>query len=422
MPDIIETYVLDTLSELAVIAEKDGCQISMVRDSVDGTLFIKKNFTSGDIGIYKSLKNISHAALPQIHHVIALDSGFVVIEEYINGSTLQSAKPFSDVSNIAIQLCEALEVLHGMNPPIIHRDINPSNIMLTADGRVKLIDFDAAKEYKSATTEDTTTLGTRAYAAPEQFGYAKADARTDIYCLGATMYYLLNGEPYVKGGAFPPGKMGKIMRKCLQIDPAARYQTAAALRKDLTTGQPQYFGKIAIFALFAIMAAIFAVGIFVFLNNENEISPTPPTDFAGEIGEELQEEEDEVEEMATVEELEELEELEPLVEDFSVQNSINESDSPNWADQAARTAQMYLSIMPFSRESLINQLIFEGFTAEESAHGVDIINANWHEQAALAAQRYLEVMPFSRQALIDQLVFEGFTTEQAIYGVNSIGL
>ena len=239
MSDAINNYVLDALQELTVISEKDGCKISVVKDTFDGALFVKKHFdANSDIGIYKSLMGAEHSGLPKIYHVIESGNGFVVVEEYISGSTLKSvmeSRSFSvpNVADIAIQLCDALIKLHSMTPPIIHRDINPSNIMLMADGKVKLIDFDAAKEYKTSTTDDTTTLGTKAYAAPEQFGYAKTDARTDIYCLGATMYHLLTGEPYSKGSAHPTGKIGKIIHKCLQIDPANRYSDADALRKDL---------------------------------------------------------------------------------------------------------------------------------------------------------------------------------------------
>jgi serine/threonine protein kinase len=239
MSDAIEGYVLDSLQELTVISEKEGCKITVVKDAFDSTLFVKKQFdANSNIDIYKSLMEVEHSALPKIYHVIKLESGFVVVEEYISGSTLKSAiKNYSfsaeDVSDIAIQLCDALDVLHKMTPPIIHRDINPSNIMLMADGRVKLIDFDAAKEYKARSTKDTTTLGTEAYAAPEQFGYTKTDTKTDIYCLGATMYYMLIGKQYIEGSLIPSGKIFEIIQKCLEFDPANRYPDAEALRKDL---------------------------------------------------------------------------------------------------------------------------------------------------------------------------------------------
>ena len=94
----------------------------------------------------------------------------------------------------AKQLCDVLGYLHSQNPPIIYRDMKPANIMLKPDGNVVLIDFGTAREYKENNIEDTTCLGTMGYAAPEQFGgMGQTDARTDIYCLGATMYHLVTG-------------------------------------------------------------------------------------------------------------------------------------------------------------------------------------------------------------------------------------
>jgi hypothetical protein len=89
---------------------------------------------------------------------------------------------------------------------------------------------------------------------------------------------------------------------------------------------------------------------------------------------------------------------------------------------AKRKASSYLSISPFSRESLIKQLEFEGFSNSDAAYGVDAQNADWNAQAAKAAKNYLNITAFSRSGLIDQLLFEGYTKEQATFGVNATGL
>lgn len=88
---------------------------------------------------------------------------------------------------------------------------------------------------------------------------------------------------------------------------------------------------------------------------------------------------------------------------------------------ALSAAKQYLSIMPFSRSGLIDQLEFEGYSTEEATYGADHCNADWNEQAAKTAKQYLDIMSFSRQGLIDQLKYEGFTTEQAEYGVSAVG-
>ena len=82
----------------------------------------------------------------------------------------------------------------------------------------------------------------------------------------------------------------------------------------------------------------------------------------------------------------------------------------------------YLSVMPFSRTGLIDQLEYDGFTSNQAEHGVDSCNADWMEQAVKKAKDYLDVMPFSRSGLIDQLMYSGFTREQAEYGATQNGL
>jgi len=89
--------------------------------------------------------------------------------------------------------------------------------------------------------------------------------------------------------------------------------------------------------------------------------------------------------------------------------------------QAERAAKNYLSMLPFSRQGLIKQLEFEGYSSSEAANAVDSLNIDYNEQAYRAAKNYLSMMPFSERELIQQLEFEGYTTAQAIAGVSRIG-
>jgi len=239
MHTLTEDYLLSTLKETNTISDKNGYRISVVKDVVDDTVYIKKQFkTAAGLNTHRALLKIDHVNLPKTFHVIETEDGFIVLEEYVHGATLKTALtgnplPTEKMAEISLQLCNVLELLHNETPPLIHRDVNPSNIIVTADGIVKLIDFNAAKEYKPDTIEDTTTLGTKAYAAPEQYGYAKTDARTDIYCLGATMYHMLTGKLYVNGGETSNSKLYMIVNKCLQIDPNNRYSDILSLKMDL---------------------------------------------------------------------------------------------------------------------------------------------------------------------------------------------
>lgn len=192
------------------------------------------------------LKRLNHPHLPSIIDVIDGDGTFLIVMDYIEGNPLSKAIKNSgaqnqdDVIEWSKQLCDELGYLHSRKPPIIYRDMKPSNVMLKPDGNVMLIDFGTAREFKSTSVADTTCLGTQGYAAPEQFGgHGQTDARTDIYCLGATMYHLITGH----NPALPPYEMypirqwnpmlssglEEIILKCTQKNPDDRYQSCAEL-------------------------------------------------------------------------------------------------------------------------------------------------------------------------------------------------
>ena len=193
------------------------------------------------------LKRLNHPNLPSIVDVIDTNDTFLIVMDYIEGKSLSKvikesgAQPQEYVIEWAKQLCDVLGYLHNRKPPIIYRDMKPSNIMLKPDGNVTLIDFGTAREYKNkAMVEDTTCLGTQGYAAPEQFGgHGQTDARTDIYNLGATIYHLVTGHNPAK----PPYEMypirqwhphlssglEQIIIKCTRGNPDSRYQSCSEL-------------------------------------------------------------------------------------------------------------------------------------------------------------------------------------------------
>ena len=202
------------------------------------------------------LKKLSHPSLPSIIDVIDTDDSFIIIMDYIQGNSLNKAldeygaQPQENVIEWAKQLCDVLGYLHTRNPAIIYRDMKPANIMLKPDGNVTLIDFGTAREFKEKNLADTTCLGTVGYAAPEQFGgMGQTDARTDIYCLGATLYHLVTGmnpcEPpydiYPIRQINPTLSSGleRIIMKCTQRNPDDRYQSAAELMYAL-----EHYGEI----------------------------------------------------------------------------------------------------------------------------------------------------------------------------------
>lgn len=192
------------------------------------------------------MKKLDYPSLPRIVDIIEKENVIYVVMDYIEGETLSSvlskegAQPQEVVIEWAKELCRVLDYLHTQNPPIIYRDMKPANIMLQSNGNIKLIDFGIAREYKEQNLADTVSLGTKGYAAPEQFGgKGQTDARTDVYCLGVTLYHLLTGQnpceppyeiypirywnPQLSSG------LEAIIQKCTQLNPEDRYQSCAEL-------------------------------------------------------------------------------------------------------------------------------------------------------------------------------------------------
>lgn len=232
---IEERYELSCYQELTKLDESKN--IWLVRHNGSGIIYIKKELQWFNQDIYMRLKNANLPNIPRIMLCICDDSVLTVIEEYIHGLTLDQLMEqngiFSEekTANIALAICDILDVLHASQPPIVHRDIKPSNIMISNDGVIKLIDFNAAKEFNQTHSEDTRLMGTKKFAAPEQYGFGQSDPRTDIYALGVTIYYLLTKD-YPDSGQYS-GKLNPIIQKCIHLDKTERYQDISQLRNEL---------------------------------------------------------------------------------------------------------------------------------------------------------------------------------------------
>lgn len=246
------------------------------------------------------LKVVDHPILPRIVDIIHYKGAVYVVMDYIEGRPLnevlkkEGAQPQEKVVEWAKDLCSALDYLHSMDPPIIYRDMKPSNIMLKPDGKVKLIDFGTAKEFDVTSLADTTALGTKGYAAPEQFGDSrgrgihKTDARTDIYSLGATLYHILTGKnpcepPYVikpirEWNPMLSSGLEKIINKCTMPSPEDRYQSCKELEYDLEhyeqlddAFKSECFKKMKSFLITSTLTVCFSfVALFGYLGNERE--------------------------------------------------------------------------------------------------------------------------------------------------------
>ena len=239
------------------------------------------------------MKKLDHPALPRIVDIIDSRDTIYVIMDYIEGEPLsrilerEGPQPEEDVLEWAKQLCDVLSYLHTRKPPVIYRDLKPGNIMIRPDGNIRLIDFGIAREYKEGAVTDTVQLGTKGYAAPEQFGgQGQTDARTDIYSLGVTLYQALTGQaPTEPPYEFYPirywnpalsGGLENIIAKCVKSNPAERYQSCAELFYALDHYEEEdgvyraaQKKKIRIFTAAAAGFVIFLAGGFLGLSMEN---------------------------------------------------------------------------------------------------------------------------------------------------------
>lgn len=236
------------------------------------------------------MKKLDHPTLPRIVDIIDNHQTVYVIMDYIEGESLNKvldaygAQPQEAVIEWAKQLSDVLDYLHTQNPPVIYRDMKPANIMLKPDGTVRLIDFGIAREYKEGKAGDTEAIGTRGYAAPEQFGgKGQTDARTDIYSLGVTLYHLVTG----KNPAEPPYEIYPIrhwnpalssgfewlIQKCTQLNPGDRYQSCAEVTyvlENLDKFDAEYKrkkkSKLNLFITSSVLTVVFAlVSVIAFI-------------------------------------------------------------------------------------------------------------------------------------------------------------
>lgn len=188
------------------------------------------------------LKKLKHTHLPSIVDVIENNDTLLIVMDYIEGRSLedileeQGAQPEELVREWARQLCDVLQYLHTQDPPVIYRDMKPGNVMLRTDGKLVLIDFGAAREYKPQNLRDTICLGTRGYAAPEQYrDDGQSDPRTDIYCLGVMLFQLLTGrspyelQPITRISPELSAGLEEIIQKCTQVKKEDRFQSAGEL-------------------------------------------------------------------------------------------------------------------------------------------------------------------------------------------------
>lgn len=272
-----ETKVSD-INSIMIISEQEKSKVYLASAPNYHFPVVVKELEGDHRSIYERLQKVSSKHIPKIFEVLLQDNKTYVIEEYVDGKTLeefciQGLLDREHIKDYFQQICIAVQSLHQSKPPIIHRDLKPSNIMITEDGVIKLIDFDASREYKINHKGDTKLLGTADYAAPEQFGYSQTDVRSDIYALGVVLSEIVFGKssddtlskPRIVMKASEAKAYRRIIKKCTMFSPDDRYQTISELLHDCyrVNSQKKYY-------ICTIMIAAITVGLICLVKQRNK--------------------------------------------------------------------------------------------------------------------------------------------------------
>jgi serine/threonine protein kinase len=196
------------------------------------------------------LTDLRHPNLPRVYNHFTSPEHWYLVMDFIDGQTLETyldtrggRLPLDEIFTLGIQICTVLDYLHTRQPAIIFRDLKPTNIMITSNRQIYLIDFGAARYFKAGRTKDTIAFGSPGYAAPEQYGKAQTTARSDIYSLGATLHEALTGKdpaedpfhfaPIHSTGKTIPPDLDALIQRMVDMDMSKRPTSAVAIKAEL---------------------------------------------------------------------------------------------------------------------------------------------------------------------------------------------
>lgn len=204
------------------------------------------------------LKELRHSGLPRVIDVIETEEEVYIVRDYVEGKNLREYVQergtifFDEVVDIIKKIIGILDYLHTRENPVIYRDLKPDNIIYDEKKNINLIDFGITRTYKEDNDSDTLYMGTKGYAAPELYGIAQSDCRTDIFALGATIYYLYTGDNMHKVHKNSLWRdfsrkedliIKKIIEKCVRFDPEYRYQNVKSILVDLEDDTSEHYNS-----------------------------------------------------------------------------------------------------------------------------------------------------------------------------------
>lgn len=228
-------YICEAYQVMCELASGEDGRTLLAKRTADGSPVIEKILSSSQGLVYERLKGLHHPNVAPVLDVVYHEGQSIVIMEYVGGTTLQGMLKQRGYLNaqeaveIVVQLLNGLEFLHDLG--LVHRDIHPGNVLVSSDNVVKILDLGIARRVREKASQDTSILGTVGFAAPEQYGFAQTDGRTDIYSVGVLLNVLLTGR--VPSVVTAQGRLGQIILRCIEIAPEKRYEDVKSLREDL---------------------------------------------------------------------------------------------------------------------------------------------------------------------------------------------
>jgi serine/threonine protein kinase len=276
--------ITDQYEIISCLKETDYKQVYLVLRKSDGVKCILKCLSilshENLEEEYRLQSSLAHDGLTTAIAFMKNESYHYLIREYVEGYTVTEKVEMSKegrlsdelIIDITKQLCQVLHYLHSRKPPIIHRDIKPDNVIITADGRVKLIDFSISRYFQDGLNRDTIIMGTKQMTPPEQYGYMQTNARSDIYSLGILMFYMATGSVDINeiGEYKVAGSVKKCIKRCTRFTPKERYKNVKQLERRLLTAKESFHpGRILMAATVGILVVtallcyrIFAMKLF----------------------------------------------------------------------------------------------------------------------------------------------------------------
>lgn len=215
--------------------------------TIDGAgPFVRKKIPNrlANQGVWSLIESCGCARLPKVEATYSLPDQFVVVYDFVPGQTLEElvvAKKRlvpEEAASLAADICEAAAALHSRG--VVHRDLSPRNVIVAADG-AHLIDLGIARMRVEGASRDTTSLGTRGFASPEQYGFAQTDARSDVYAIGKLLGYMLTGlqpdgdeyERALGDADATDSRLAEVVARACAFEPSSRYQSAAEMARAL---------------------------------------------------------------------------------------------------------------------------------------------------------------------------------------------